>query len=235
MRQEVLKEVASRSSFIEGRGQVKVTVSIQGWGTVDTHEVDGVCLEWLNRVAGAVRANFKVKEVQDFGKMKLSLNIFQLIAAKVDQQGEGLDKMEFGTVTLSRGHTQFCRPNACNIQHWKIGELFFSLVNESKVWRIQMLAIYPDKGSYPLEYSWTALARISSNGHICTLFFPTIMGMGRAAAGKKKDVQLVWEIMEKLTIKLFPGNNWKNIGGGRKEDPKTTWEEAYEDGLNLIC
>ena len=58
MRQEVLKEVASRSSFIEGRGQVKVTVSIQGWGTADTLEVDGVCLEWLNRVAGAVRGFF---------------------------------------------------------------------------------------------------------------------------------------------------------------------------------
>ena len=79
-----------------------------------------------------------------------------------------------------------------------------------------MLAIYPDEGSYPLEYSWAALARISTNGHICT-------------------VQLVWEIIEKLTIKTFPGKEWKNIGGGRKEDPKTTWQEAYEDGLNQIC
>ena len=98
-----------------------------------------------------------------------------------------------------------------------------------------MLAIYPDEGSYPLEYSWAALARISTNGHICTLYFPTLKGMRLAAAAKKKDVQLVWEIMEKLTIKTFPGKEWKNIGGGRKEDPKTTWQEAYEDGLNQIC
>ena len=41
----------------------------------------------------------------------------------------------------------------------------------------------------------------------------------------KKDVKVVWEIMEKLTIKEFPGEAWKSIGGGRREDPKTTWQD----------
>ena len=233
MRQEVLKEVASRSPFIEGQGQVKVTVSIQGWGTADSLEVDRVCLEELNRVAAAVGAKFKIKEVQDFGKMKQSLNMWKLIAAKVDQQAEGLAKLEFGTVTLSHGHTQFCRSNACNIRHWEIGELFFLLVKKSRVWRVQkMLAIYPDRDSYPPEYSWEALARISTNGHIGTLFFPTLKGMGLPMLN---DVKVVWEIMEKLTIKVFPDKPWKNIGGGREGYPKTTWEEAYQDGLNRIC
>ena len=242
MWQEILKEVAARSPFIEGQAQVKITLSIQGWGIADTVEVDGGCLEEINRVAEAVGAKFKIKEVIDLGKMKRSLNIFKLIAAKVDQQGEGLVKLEFGTVTLSHGHTQFCRPNNCNIQHWEIGELFFSLLKESKMWIAQMVAIYPcDRDAcpwqehntwWPTQYSWDALAKFSANGHICTLFFPTLKRMGPVA---KMDVKVVWEIVEKLTIKEFPGKAWKNIGGGRKEDPKTTWQEAYQDGLNCIC
>ena len=62
----------------------------------------------------------------------------------------------------------------------------------------------------PVEYSWGALAKISDNGHISTLFF----SYGGVI---KRDVQQVWEIMEKLTIKDFPGNtSWKSIGGGRR-------------------
>ena len=129
MRQQVVKEVATRSPFIEGQGQVKTTVSIKGWGILaDTFVVAGGSLEELNRVAAAVGAQFKIKEVQDSGRrLRRSLNIFRLIAAKVDEQGEGLDKLELGIVTLSHEHAWFCQPS-CNLQHWEIGQLFFSLV-----------------------------------------------------------------------------------------------------------
>ena len=154
MRQQVVKEVATRSPFIEGQGQVKTTVSIQGWGIVaDTFVVGGGSLEELNRVAAVVGAKFKIKEVQDSGRrLRRSLNIFRLIAAKVDEQGEGLDKLELGIMTLSHEHTWFCRPS-CNLQHWEIEQLFFSLVQAGtscgKVARIrscrdlfQLLSIY---------------------------------------------------------------------------------------------
>ena len=75
-----------------------------------------------------------------------------------------------------------------------------------------------------------ALAKISDNGHISTLFFSYAKWVGVI----KRDVQQVWEIMEELTIKDFPGKtSWKSIGGGRRS--QRHWEEAYEAGLNCIC
>ena len=32
-----------------------------------------------------------------------------------------------------------------------------------------------------------------------------------------------------------PGNTRVTIAGGRREEPKTTWEEAYKEGMNFFC
>ena len=59
---------------------------------------------------------------------------------------------------------------------------------------------------------------------------------------KKEDVKAVWEIAEKLMQESNPfdyhhadNNDGIVVGGGRGEDPKTTWEEAYEILLKKIC
>ena len=84
-----------------------------------------------------------------------------------------------------------------------------------------------------MEYSWGALAKISDNGYISTLFFPRVKGMDNVKA-TKNDVHQVWQILERLTINV-PGNTRVTIAGGRREEPKTTWEEAYKEGMNFFC
>ena len=81
------------------------------------------------KVARVDAADGSGEEVLIDNEVKLrSLNIFRLIAAKVDQQGEGLDKLELGIVTLSHEHAWFCRPS-CNLQHWEIEQLFFAVAD----------------------------------------------------------------------------------------------------------
>ena len=120
-------------------------------------------------------------------------------------------------------------------------------MRKSKVWKVGMLDIYscdlrfcsrqghlrdPSRG-LPVEYSWGALAKISDNGHISTLFFPRVKGMEMVKA-TKNDVHQVWQILERLTSNV-PGNTRMTIAGGRREEPKTTWEEAYKEGMNFFC
>ena len=47
----------------------------------------------------------------------------------------------------------------------------------------------------------------------------------------KEDVKKVWEIVEKFEVDVTD-EDWNSrdvqIGGGRGEEPKTSWEEAYK-------
>ena len=121
-------------------------------------------------------------------------------------------------------------------------------MRKSKVWKVGMLDIYScdlrfcsrqghlgglASRGLPVEYSWGALAKISDNGHISHLFFPDVKGMEMVKA-TKNDVHQVWQILERLTINV-PGNTRVTIAGGRREEPKTTWEEAYKEGMNFFC
>ena len=49
----------------------------------------------------------------------------------------------------------------------------------------------------------------------------------------KEDVRAVWEISEELEAYL--DGNPLVLGGGRREELKTRWEEVYEAVLNRIC
>ena len=44
----------------------------------------------------------------------------------------------------------------------------------------------------------------------------------------KEDVKAIWEIAETVWARRI------EIGGGRREDPKTTWEEACEELKNIF-
>ena len=61
---------------------------------------------------------------------------------------------------------------------------------------------------------------------------------GKTGRISKEVVKAVWEIAETLEVSVIDGDypgTLVRIGGGRGEEPKTTWEEAYETVLNNIC
>ena len=77
------------------------------------------------------------------------------------------------------------------------------------------------------------MARSAATGQIGTVRFPIYKGNMKRA--KKEDVKAVWEIAERFNPFIYINAERIVIGGGRGEDPKTTWEEAYENQLKHIC
>ena len=254
MRTEVVKEVASRFKLHLGidatgkKGEARISsctvaVSIQGWGSPDTFEMGGDSdLEELNRVAQTVGSKFTIKEVKTFGPLLMgcrlpcqmvNLKTIRLISDWVDQQGEeGMDNLDFHSVWDCR---------VMGILNQDL-ESLFSLLETSKDWKIQTLRI----SQWP-EY-WTALARstvCAPAGHIGTLELTIYKGDAEKVC--KEDVQKVWEMVKVMKVKVLEvvggdprDPNWGItddvlIGGGGGEEPKTSWEEAYDTVLNNIC
>ena len=225
MKTEVLREVAKRfdgpGALMEMRfgraGAFKVTVSIEGWGEGEapsTFEIGDGHLSSLHRVAQAVGAQFTIKEVKTFAHLisiESSIETFKLIDKLVNQQNEGLDRLEVKRVTMYS-----------NCQ-----DIFFSLVRASKEWVVEEM--YTNTF---VDCNWTELARSAATGHIGTLkvFRGRMQEEGREEA-RKEDIKAVWEISEKLKKVSNPFSYVgivSEIGGGRGEDPKITWEEAYQ-------
>ena len=237
MKAEVLKEAASRFKSQSGSddpqhyrrfanmkggswSSYKLAVSIQGWGSLDTFEMGGEGhLKELIRVAQTVGSKFSIKEVTTYAPLPLGCMLrcgiagvarpetFHLISGLVGQQGgERLGKLNLHSVLLRYDNQEHDDP-------------FFSLLESSKEWKIQKL-------DFELchEY-WTALARSASAGHIGTIKFSTRNGKKIC----KEDFKKVWEIVEKFEVDFAV-----LIGGGRGEEPKTSWEEAYKTLFNNI-
>ena len=85
---------------------------------------------------------------------------------------------------------------------------------------------------------WRALAQAVATGHIGTIKYQ--LGEGNAGEDKQghvEDVKAVWEITEKMEVVVDEDNPGTviQIGGGRGEEPKITWEEAYQTVLHNIC
>ena len=253
MAAEVVKEVASRFKIFltvgahgnnylhcskkgaktRVRSLFKVTISIQGWGTPVTFEIGGEeHLKELNRIAQTVRAKFTIREVKafeplEFGRSRSVEESYELIATLVDLQGEeGLEKLDLPSVMLYPYSQQ--NPS-------------LSLLKASKEWKIETLSIglaIQTGFSHPHARIWRALARSAATGHIGSIKFRVNKGNAEDKQGHKENVKAVWEIAEKLEVVVidndFPGT-LTLIGGGRGEEPKTTWEEAYETVLNNIC
>ena len=214
MTAEVVKEVASR--FEIRIRSFKVAVSIQGWGAPVTYEMVGEeHLEELNQAAQTVGAKFTIKEVR---ACLFYYYCFPLMAGLVAQQEEGLHKLELPFVSL------------CSYS--QVMDTCLSLLKASEEWKIQTL-------SFRLSFSnsggdiWTELARKAASGHIGTMKFRIYKGM--TARTSKEDMKAVWEIAETLEVEVIDRGTLIRIGGGRGEDPKTTWEEAYDTVLNNIC
>ena len=136
---------------------------------------------------------------------------FKLIDKLVNQQNEGLDRLEVKRVKMFS-----------NCQ-----DIFFSLVRASKEWVVEEM--YTNTF---VDCNWTELARSAATGHIGTLeVIRGRMQEGGREEARKEDIKAVWEISEKLKKVSNPFSYVgivSEIGGGRGEDPKITWEEAYQ-------
>ena len=204
----------------------KITMSIQGWGDVpDTFEMSEDHLYQLNNLAGKIVATAgTIKEVKSFehvgpDRRTESAEDFMMIAALVGQQEEGLDNLELQTLAETAGE-----PNT-------LRDIFFSMARASKEWKVHKVHFLPDlrngENVWPENLDSTVFAR---TGHIGTVkfWFPILNGTMKRA--KKEDVKALWQIAEKFDFQGL------KIGGGRdREDPKTSWEEAYENHLHQIC
>ena len=235
MKTEVAKEVASRCQKIihlywsetaeerrlmNGGGDCKVTVSLQGWGDPCTFEMAGKSyMQQFNRVAQVVEARFTIKKLH-FGGVGGGWNVIRclrMIAGQVEEQGEeGLSELEIDNVfpLLFSG---------------EVRTIFLSLVEASQVWRIQTLVMAFYQDGY-IRKMWTELTNSLAKGHIGRAKFVIAEDHYDLVRPNLKFVKAVWEISEEVQVEDRPP-----IGGGRGRDPKITWEEAYETLLNKIC
>ena len=55
----------------------------------------------------------------------------------------------------------------------------------------------------------------------------------RREAKKRGDIKTLWEISEEVVVDYQYEPT--HIGGGRGEEPKITWQEAYDILLKKIC
>ena len=232
MKAELVNEVASRFSirssnknffyFCSKKGKgcrfispLKVTVSIQGWDDApDTFEMGESHLKELHSLAQTVGTEFIVKEVKNIYPLIGYTEDIKLVVALVDQQEEGLDKLELQSVDFP------------SLQKKHQADSIFSLIKASKEWKVEEVSLMPTLLGDDSTF-WAALAKNAGTGHIGTLEFPPIYKENMQRA-RKEDVKAVWEIAEKLRHYFYNHNGGTVIGAGRGEEPKTTWEEAYE-------
>ena len=225
MKAEVLKEAASRFKSQSGSddpqhyrrfanmkggswSSYKLAVSIQGWGSLDTFEMGGEGhLKELIRVAQTVGSKFSIKEVTTYAPLPLGCMLRCGIAGVARPETFHLISGLVG----QQGGERLGKLNLHSVLLQEHDDPFFSLLESSKEWKIQKL-------DFELchEY-WTALARSASAGHIGTIKFSTRNGKKIC----KEDFNKVWEIVEKFEVDFAV-----LIGGGRGEEPKTSWEEA---------
>ena len=234
LKTEVLKEVASRFRIYPGADDYscgkkggwcgekclfKVTVSMGGWGGAPaTFAMGESQLVELHSVAEAVQAEFTIKEVKTFQHLRCDMKTIKLIRGLVEQQGDGLAKLELQHVMLS------------NFQQFQEQDVFWYLVESSKEWKVHDLSI--NLTSWLEESPWTRLARSATTGHIGTLQF--LIHQGKMEKASKEEVKSVWEMAEQVVAYPF-ANQRVVIRGGRVQDSKTTWEEAYQTLLKYIC
>ena len=73
------------------------------------------------------------------------------------------------------------------------------------------------------------MAKEAAHGHIRRLWIPLSGEVEEEERVMKEDVRVVWEISEELQLSI-----WMEIFWGLREEPRTRWEEVYEDVLNRI-
>ena len=176
MMAEVLKETALRMSRLSidpqkmKNGNVKIMLSIQGWGSPSVYQVYGDHLEELVQVANTVGSTFTILEVEH-GRGVLRFALWKQIAAHVKRQGETLNKLDFGfLIFIDSG----------------IDNVFLYLAKMSKWWRVEELQMICNR-----ENCWATLASNATAGRIDIVHVYAPRWFEDA---KREDVRKVWEI-----------------------------------------
>ena len=225
--EEVKDQVKSLPLWDSMRDFLKLTLSLDNWNAPHTFEMTGdKYRQEFTKVAAVVGTKFTIKRLRldvGWGLVIPSTTVMEtlrMIAAQVDQQeSKSLSMLEIDEVR--------------NGQNWEAVKLLLKLIEASKEWVIQRVAVanIPRLASPVVsKMIFAELGRCSATGHVGQLVLLPLMETEQWLI--KEDVRAVWEITEKVVI--F-GLRFKNlIGGGRDKDTNVTWEEAYEL-LNMIC
>ena len=171
-------------------------------------------LEELTRVAKTVRATFIILEVDHRGIVHNRIDIYKLVLAHVEEQGEGLDRLNIAAASMGDADRE----------GGETREVLFPLVQASKWWRVGHLSMFNNRAD-PIVYrdNWTALARHSEMGNIGVVFINTNRELRDA---RPEDVKKLWDISENFVdidrAPLFL------VGGGQGKDPEADWKRLVE-------
>ena len=227
MMMAVAREVATRcqENTEDAEGDfLKLSLSLDDWDAPHTFEMTGdKYRQEFARVAAVVEAKFTIKRLEFGGLPKpiqsTKMETLRMLAAQVDQQ----ERKSLSMVKMVGLDAN---------QPWEHVELLLKLIQASKEWVIQNVAVTNIHMMAPLgspglsKMIFVELGKCSATGHV---------GQLRLVHGEeeqwliKEDVRAVWEISEKVEIFTFDQLGREGyFGGGRAKDTNVTWEEAYE-------
>ena len=186
MKAEVVKQAAREVVYDHGM-DLKITLSIQGWGDPEIFAVDGHRLKEVTNVEQKVGAHANIVSVQQNSGSPfiypscrdLHEEIVKRILAREGRHLGELDKLELSRVELS-GETNPENP-------------ILSLMKTSREWRVEVLIVEDS------EDTLATLARISNTGRIRALFFCTT-GPSWLNDVNLEDVRKGWEISEQVGL-----------------------------------
>ena len=198
MRAEVLKVAARGIAFGFGM-DLKITLSIQGWGDPELFAVDGHHFVEIAKTEEKIGTHAPIVSVQQYKFKVLDKGIVKQILAHEDHHHSALAKLELSKVKL---YGRYANPE----------NPLLTLMKASKEWRVEILFIENIKDI------WATLARMANTGGIRSL----LCKIGRPRWLNDVDlgdVRKMWEISEEVG---FQTPDWVgsldvlfSMGGGR--------------------
>ena len=218
MRSEVVKVAAGMIEFPEPANfdsfesatdpeysEIKISLSIQGWGYPQTFEVDGNRLEELTNVEDKLGARTTIVAIEAYSGPIKDIQKIKLISDRLCQNpGEltwvDLDVADLRLSLVERdvidAHISLLKANC---KKWKIGELILDGNKDT----------------------WAALASIAATGHIFTLELEIFSSDEATWLGgvNQEDIRKVWEATYEL---VFPEGD--AFHGGRLNNSEPDWQ-----------
>ena len=192
LRGEVLKLAAGMmglegdDSFEEEKEENEMSISIgltiQGWTSKTTAEVDGTRLEELVALEEKLGVKADIWDVTLVGPV-CGDNQIKILADRVRQNSEKVCSVSLNEAWLNRDEV----------------DAYISLLG-AKIWSVSTLRINDNKDN------WASLARIASNGHIVVLQVLEVDSMEEV---EEEDLRKVWEATYDLK---FEGGDWYHGG-----------------------
>ena len=212
LRGEVLKLAAGMmelpsqgyDSFEEEEEEIEMRISImltiQGWTSKTTGEVDGTRLEELVALEEKLGVKADIRHVVTLGGHVCGDNQIKILADRVRQNSE-----KVCSVWLNEAWLNVDFPNRDEI------DAYISLLGtNTKEWSVSTLWIDDNKDN------WASLARIARDGHI---FFLQVLKVDSMEEVEVEDLRKVWEATYDLK---FEGGDWYH--GGRLNNTEEDWQ-----------